>query len=301
MSVHDAIRDAPFGQLMRLLSTNRVFQYPEEKSDFKLPDAWLESMNSSADVQSSASSTSTTPDKPQPLNTGANGEHLDVGAVVATDIEGAVLEKAVTQPIQPKRTEDGIILVDWYVTDDPANPHNWSNLRRSLLGSLIFFHTLVVYMTSSLYTSSTEDIMQKFGVSKLKAILGLSIYVLGYGVGPVLFSPLSEIARIGRSPVYIITMVLFVIISIPTALVDNFPGLIILRFLQAFFGSPCLASGGATMSDIYSMLYLPFAMIAWVAAAFCGRKSSAFWFLLVVSLTFCSCDWTHHQRFCCPC
>jgi DHA1 family multidrug resistance protein-like MFS transporter len=204
MPVHDVIRDAPFGQLMRLLSTNRVFQYPEEKSDFKLPDAWLEAMNSSADVQSSASSTSTTPDKPQPLNTGANGEHLDVGAVVATDIEGAILEKAVSQPIQPKRTEDGIILVDWYVTDDPANPHNCSNLRRSLLGSLIFFYTLVVYMTSSLYTSSTEDIMQKFGVSKLKATLGLSIYVLGYGVGPLLFSPLSEIARIGRSPVYII-------------------------------------------------------------------------------------------------
>jgi DHA1 family multidrug resistance protein-like MFS transporter len=67
-------------------------------------------------------------------------------------------------------------------------------------------------------------------------------------------------------------MILFVIISIPTALVDNFAGLIVLRFLQAFFGSPCLASGGATMSDMYSQLYLPFAIIAWVAAAFCGRK-----------------------------
>jgi DHA1 family multidrug resistance protein-like MFS transporter len=131
----------------------------------------------------------------------------------------------------------------------------------------------VVYSTSSIYTSAEQGVMEKFGVSKLKATLGLAIYVLGYGVGPLIFSPLSEIPRIGRSPVYIITMFLFVVLSIPTAVVSNFPGLMVLRLLQGFFGSPCLASGGASMQDMYSMISLPFAMIAWVSAAFCGRKS----------------------------
>jgi DHA1 family multidrug resistance protein-like MFS transporter len=132
----------------------------------------------------------------------------------------------------------------------------------------------VVYLSSAIYTPSTEGVMEKFGVSNLKATLGLAMYVLGYGVGPLLFSPLSEIPHIGRSPVYIITLFLFVVLSIPTALVNNFPGLVILRFLQGFFGSPCLASGGASMSDMYSLTALPFALIAWVAAMSCGRKSS---------------------------
>ena len=114
--------------------------------------------------------------------------------------------------------------------------------------------------------------MKEFGVSTLVATLGLSLYVLGYGIGPLVFSPLSEIPVIGRNPVYIITMFLFVIISIPTALVNNFAGLMVLRFLQGFFGSPCLASGGASIGDLYSLMALPYAMMAWVSAAYCGRK-----------------------------
>jgi DHA1 family multidrug resistance protein-like MFS transporter len=52
--------------------------------------------------------------------------------------------------------------------------------------------------------------------------------------------------------------------------VNNFAGLLVLRFLQGFFGSPCLANGAASLGDMYSMLGLPFAMIAWVSAAYCG-------------------------------
>ena len=33
----DLIREAPLGQVIRYLSGNRLFQYPEEKSGFELP------------------------------------------------------------------------------------------------------------------------------------------------------------------------------------------------------------------------------------------------------------------------
>lgn len=182
------------------------------------------------------------------------------------------LEKTQSIPVVPKRTKDGAILVDWYYSDDAANPHNWTNNRRLGVALIICLYTFVVYTSSAIYTSSTEGVMAKFHVSQLKATLGLSLYVLGYGVGPLIFSPLSEIPRIGRNPVYIVTMFLFVIISIPTALVNNYPGLMVLRFLQGFFGSPCLASGGASLGDMYSLMALPYAMMAWVSAAYCGRE-----------------------------
>ncbi|KAF5536263.1 Caffeine resistance 5 [Fusarium mexicanum] len=180
------------------------------------------------------------------------------------------VEKVKSIPVVPKRTKDGSILVDWYFSDDNENPHNWTNNRRLGVSLIICLYTFVVYTSSAIYTSSTEGVMRAFGVSQLKATLGLALYVLGYGIGPLIFSPLSEIPRIGRNPVYIITMFLFVIISIPTALVDNYPGLMVLRFLQGFFGSPCLASGGASLGDIYSLMALPYAMMAWVSAAYCG-------------------------------
>ena len=38
----------------------------------------------------------------------------------------ATLDRAVTRPIVPQVTNRGEILVDWYTTDDPDNPLNWS-------------------------------------------------------------------------------------------------------------------------------------------------------------------------------
>lgn len=180
------------------------------------------------------------------------------------------IERTQTRPIVPVKTSDGNILVDWYTTDDPANPQNWSNNKRLAVSLIICIYTFVVYTGSAIYTSSELGVIQKFGISKEDASLPLSLYVLAYGLGPMLFAPLSEIPVIGRSPVYAASMAIFVIISIPTPLVNNFAGLLVLRFLQGFFGSPCLAIGAATMQDMYSLLYLPYALVAWVSAAYCG-------------------------------
>lgn len=318
----EAIRDAPLGQLIRLVTRNRYFQYPEEKPDFKLPDCWVDLMNDRVPAEteknnesndtndanseaavSSASSTVADPDaKPEVLEKedGSSPSRSRSRSGRAQDEEqqddnpyiGRArsrshgsndlytqrtreedqhrLDKVKSIPVVPKRTRDGAILVDWYYSDDCENPHNWSNGKRLSFTTIICLYTFVVYTSSAIYTSSTEGVMNHFGVSQLKATLGLSMYVLGYGIGPLIFSPLSEIPKIGRNPVYIITMFLFVIISIPTALVDNFAGLIVLRFFQGFFGSPCLASGGASLGDIYSLASLPYAMMAWVSAAYCG-------------------------------
>ncbi|KAJ5661577.1 major facilitator superfamily domain-containing protein [Penicillium maclennaniae] len=281
------IRDAPFGQLVRYVTKNKYFQYPEEKPDFQLPETWIEVMHQSDPLRIGSSQTvkpeaespgiAENPDSP-----GGDHDHGEALSRVSTEHsfswtrerleeeERHEIEKVKSTPIVPKRTRDGVILVDWYYTDDPENPHNWSNTKRALIATIICLYTFVVYTTSAIYTSSTMGVMNDFGVSTLAATLGLSLYVLGYGTGPLIFSPLSEIPVIGRNPVYIITMFLFVIISIPTAFVGNFGGLLVLRFLQGFFGSPCLASGGASIGDMYSLMSLPYALMAWVSAAYCG-------------------------------
>jgi DHA1 family multidrug resistance protein-like MFS transporter len=307
----DLIRDAPLGQLIRFVTRNKYLQYPEEKPGFKLPESWDAVLNNpdiiidetpgannntlltGTALASSASSTVAATEDPKVKGeTEKETEDVERGDAVPVRLhrsrspqetqaytidrleadEEHDVEKVKSIPVVPKRTKDGHVLVDWYYSDDNENPHNWTNNRRLGVALIICLYTFVVYTSSAIYTSSTEGIMHAFGVSQLKATLGLSLYVLGYGIGPLVFSPLSEIPRIGRNPVYIVTMFLFVIISIPTALVKNYPGLMVLRFLQGFFGSPCLASGGASLGDIYSLMALPYAMMAWVSAAYCGRK-----------------------------
>ncbi|KAK5710999.1 hypothetical protein LTR17_018612 [Elasticomyces elasticus] len=83
----------------------------------------------------------------------------------------------------------------------------------------------------------------------------------------MIFSPLSEIPYIGRNTVYICTYTVFVALSLPASLVDNLAGLLVLHFLLGFFGSPCLATGGATLGDMYATMKLPYAIAIWAGAA----------------------------------
>ncbi|CZR59550.1 related to FLR1-Putative H+ antiporter regulated by yAP-1 and involved in multidrug resistance [Phialocephala subalpina] len=180
------------------------------------------------------------------------------------------LGRARSQPIVPVRTTTGTILVDWYETNDQANPMNWSAKKKAFVAFQIDFYTFAVYMASSIYTSSEPGVMAHFGVGSTKAALGLAMYVLGYGLGPLLWSPMSEIPIFGRNVPYVGTFIIYVILCVPTALVDNVGGLLFLRFLTGFFGSPCLANGGASMQDLFSPMYIPYAITIWAAAAFCG-------------------------------
>lgn len=109
--------------------------------------------------------------------------------------------------------------------------------------------------------------MEAFQVSPWLAVLPLSFYVLAYGVGPLLCGPLCKIPVIGRNPVYIFTFILSFVLSFPTAVVRSFSGLLAFRFFQGFFGSPALANGGVTFSDMYSLLYVPYQLSWWVFAA----------------------------------
>lgn len=137
-------------------------------------------------------------------------------------------------------------LVDWSGPDDPSMPHNWPLSQKVIMTSIIAFYTFAVYVGSSIYTSSQPDVERIFNKSSVEGSLGIALYVLGYGVGCLLFSPLSEIPAVGRNPPYAISGFLFVILCIPTALVNNFEGLMVLRFLLGFMASPCLATAGVS-------------------------------------------------------
>jgi MFS transporter, DHA1 family, multidrug resistance protein len=132
------------------------------------------------------------------------------------------------------------------------NPQNWPASKKGWVLTQLCFYSMAVYGASSMYVPGEEGVMQKFHVGATPAVLGLAIYVVGYGIGPLLFAPLSEIASIGRNWVYVPTFFLFVILSIPTAFVENYAGLLVLRFLTGFFESPCLANGGASVGDMVS-------------------------------------------------
>jgi DHA1 family multidrug resistance protein-like MFS transporter len=71
-------------------------------------------------------------------------------------------------------------------------------------------------------------------------------------------------------PIYILTLALFVILQVPTALATNYGMLMAFRFLTGFVGSPILATGGATIADLYAPKKRAYGMTLWGVFATCA-------------------------------
>ena len=159
-------------------------------------------------------------------------------------------------------------LVEFAGSDDPEHPQNWSLVKKIVVITEIMVLTSVTYMGSSIYTAGDDQVQEEFGVGHVVSTLNLSLYVLGYGLGPVIFSPLSEFAIFGRQQLYIITLFFFAMLQIGCALVKNIAGLVILRFFTGVLCSPALATGAASIGDVVSPRYVPVFIGMWSMAAY---------------------------------
>jgi MFS transporter, DHA1 family, multidrug resistance protein len=267
----DILRDSAFGQLARLVSNAEAFKYAEELTEFVLPQAYNDhipkSEKSSSRESKEGDQTPVVPQEAKPDEEYAL--HPYTSRIERCSTRQSAHERG-SNEIVPVRTNDGLVLVTWYIEDDNSNPQNWSTSKKLLVSAQICFYTFSVYIGSSLYVASEPQVVEKFGVGDTPAALGLALYVFAYGLGPMLWSPLSEIPRIGRNPIYIATFGIFVALCVGASLVNNFAGLMVLRFLLGLFGSPCLATGGASFGDIYAPTKMPYVLAFWAGSATLG-------------------------------
>jgi DHA1 family multidrug resistance protein-like MFS transporter len=245
--MRDLFRDSTIGQWLRLLGGKTLARFPEEHPGFQLPASFFQDKPS----ENGATSTQTL-DKVHDMEEGQDATEASSEKDTQTDAT---------------ETGDNITVVTWYSDDDPDNPRNWPFAKKMWVSILLLVYTVSIYIGSSLCTASEPGIMRIFGVSETAAALGLSLYVIGYGVGPLLFAPLSEIPAIGRNPPYIYTYIIFVALCVATALVNNFGGLLVLRFLLGFFGSPALANAGASYGDFFGGREMPYVIALWGGGA----------------------------------
>ncbi|WP_438766735.1 Bcr/CflA family multidrug efflux MFS transporter [Kushneria sp. TE3] len=80
--------------------------------------------------------------------------------------------------------------------------------------------------------------------------LSISIFLLGMALGQLIFGPLSD--RIGRKPVLLGGITIFMLSSLLLTQVDAFWPLMALRFLQALGGGACVVNSPAIVRDCFS-------------------------------------------------
>ncbi|KAG9205955.1 hypothetical protein G6514_006233 [Epicoccum nigrum] len=263
--VADLIRDSPFGHIVRLVTRNRCFQYPEEKD----PELWKKYVNQEKSGYVAHHGDTSPPEEESEELRRARGMREREGSESSQTEVGDEYNYASGVKVDQEKGKDHHV-VDWFGPDDPQNPRNWSRMKRFFVTFEICFLTFSVYIGSAIYTPGLMSVMADFGVAQVPATLGLTLYVAGYGLGPIIWSPLSEIPQIGRLWVYIGTLFVFCCFQLPTVYSVNFGMLLAFRFLTGFFGSPALATGGATIADMYRPQKQAYGLAVWGIGAVCG-------------------------------
>ncbi|TPX12717.1 uncharacterized protein E0L32_000894 [Thyridium curvatum] len=140
-------------------------------------------------------------------------------------------------------------VVWWDGEDDPENPYNWPGWRKYLNCGLISALTFVTPLASSIFAPAVPTLMVDFRESNQElASFVVSIYVLGFAIGPLVMAPLSELY--GRLPVYHICNLCFLAFTVGCALAPNMGALVTFRFLAGTFGACPLTNGGGSISDM---------------------------------------------------
>lgn len=154
----------------------------------------------------------------------------------------------VSQQYRGNGTEDDPYIVIW-LENDVENPKKYSGRYRWSVTMLAASMTLAVALASSAYSGAIEHVIIDFGCSEEVSVLGLSIMVLGYAMGPVLWAPLSELY--GRRYVLILSFVVYTLWMCVTCASQNIATLIVFRFLAGIFGSSSLVIPGGEIADMF--------------------------------------------------
>ncbi|KAL8891393.1 MAG: hypothetical protein Q9215_001535 [Flavoplaca cf. flavocitrina] len=149
-------------------------------------------------------------------------------------------------PPLPEREE---YVVEFDGPEDPLHPQNWPMKKKVAIAVMLGYTTLVSAFGSSIFSAATQLVAGYFSVSTEVGVLGLSLYVLGFATGPILWAPLSELR--GRRMPLVVAMFGFSIFSIATATAKDLQTVMLTRFFGGVFGSCPLAVVAAVFSDMF--------------------------------------------------
>ncbi|KAJ5418963.1 MFS multidrug transporter [Penicillium crustosum] len=134
--------------------------------------------------------------------------------------------------------------------NSPKNPPNWVFKKKFYNAVVGLFIVLNSGISSALPSNAVPAIMQDFHESgDQQKVLPTAVFLIGYVVGPLLFSPLSE--TIGRKPVLLWSFTIFVLATLGCALAPNWSSLLVFRTICGLMGAAPQTVVGGIYADLF--------------------------------------------------
>ncbi|KYG42085.1 hypothetical protein M433DRAFT_74517, partial [Acidomyces richmondensis BFW] len=173
------------------------------------------------------------------------------------------------KPYPPNLPDREEYVVEFDGPEDPTHAQNWPLKKKLPVASVLAFVSLTAAFGSSIFSAATRSVADVFHVSDEVGVLGVSLYVLGFATGPILWAPMSEL--FGRKNPILISSFGFSIFSIAVA-----TGKDICRFFSGFFGACPLTCVGAVFADMFNNRQRGLAVTVFAMTVFAGPLLAPF-------------------------
>ncbi|KAF2685796.1 MFS general substrate transporter [Lentithecium fluviatile CBS 122367] len=188
----------------------------------------------------------------------------DSSFIIEKDTEKATEEESISSDEEVEDVaEHGPDIVFWDGPDDPQNPMNWASAKKWGTVALVSAITFLTPLASSMFAPGVPEVMKTFNsTDEMLEGFMVSVYVLGFAIGPMIIAPLSEMY--GRLPLYHSCNSFFVLFCVAAALSTNMSMFIAFRFFMGCFGGAPLVLGGGTIADLITREQRGTAMVVWM-------------------------------------
>lgn len=139
--------------------------------------------------------------------------------------------------------------LDWDGPDDKDNALNWPAWKKWYATFTVAIVCLCASLGSSLYVESVPYLTQEMHASQTLCIAGLTFYLIGLALGPLLTAPLSEM--IGRRWIYVCSLPMSMLFTMGVGLSSKIREILVLRFFAGYLASPPMSIAAGTISDVW--------------------------------------------------
>lgn len=184
-------------------------------------------------------------------------------------MEGTVTSEAdpEKQAVVSESYRPSPVALDYH--EEPMNMPLWKKWTITMLSAIM---TAVITFCSSIFSSAAHATAVEFHVSEVVTLLGLSLFVMGFALGPLVWAPVSE--KFGRKTPLLTGFFVFAIFQIPLALGRNLATVLISRFFEGAFGAASMVINGAMFADFWAPTDRGIASAVYAASTFAGMSRS---------------------------
>ncbi|KAJ9502622.1 hypothetical protein H2202_001743 [Exophiala xenobiotica] len=148
------------------------------------------------------------------------------------------------------------------------SPFDFPAWRKWIMTTLLGGMAAAITFGSSVWSSTIPVTSKQFDVSETVAVLGVSLYVLGFALGPIVWGPLSELK--GRRLPMFSGFFIWALLQIPVGVANNLPAILACRLLAGCFGAAPMTLISAVYADFWMPAERGTATAVYSAAVYIG-------------------------------